>query len=173
MPRQAGSCLSCQTLGSAGMLSRISMNVQRALSGRLLNACTSKAAAATEGRATPQQFGSASARAVRPLAASAQPKWFDTASARSTEPALSTVDGICLPGHSFLGRERNPKAIQVPVSCRQLSASSERMQALRRSEKQKTRGGAVRTALPNPSIEGDVQGLAPLSAPHVKRWASQ
>lgn len=25
---------------------------------------------------------------------------------------------------------------------------------------------------PNPSIEGDVQGLAPLAAPHVKRWAA-
>jgi hypothetical protein len=29
-----------------------------------------------------------------------------------------------------------------------------------------------RSAMPNPSIEGDVQGLAPLAAPHVKRWAS-
>lgn len=25
--------------------------------------------------------------------------------------------------------------------------------------------------MPNPSIEGDVQGLAPLAAPHVKRYA--
>nr|AWJ95857.1 Mobile element protein [Vibrio alginolyticus] len=24
--------------------------------------------------------------------------------------------------------------------------------------------------MPNPSIEGDVQGLAPLAAPHVKRY---
>ena len=30
----------------------------------------------------------------------------------------------------------------------------------------------LRRVRPNPSIERDVQGLSPLAAPHVKRWAA-
>jgi len=151
------------------MLSRISMKVQRASSGRVSNARTSEAVNLSYGRAKSPKSQVASARAVRPLAASARPKWFDTASTRSTEPALSSVDGVRLPGHSFLGSAKNPKPIRAQVSLRQVTDCSERMQALRRSAEPKTRGGAVKAALPNPSIEGDAQRLAPLVAPHVKR----
>ena len=34
---------------------------------------------------------------------------------------------------------------------------------------QTTPGIRANAVMPNPSIEGDVQGLAPLAAPHVKR----
>ena len=34
---------------------------------------------------------------------------------------------------------------------------------------QTRRHSSEHAVMPNPSIEGDVQGLAPLAAPHVKR----
>ena len=151
------------------MLSRISMNAQRALSGRVSDARTSQAVNLSYGRAKSPKSLAASARAVRPLAASARPQWFDTAMPRSTEPALSSVERVRLPGHSFLGRTKNPNPIKFPVSLREVTACSERMQALRWSAEPKTRDGAVQAALPNPSIEGDAQRLSPLVAPHVKR----
>jgi hypothetical protein len=134
------------------------------------------------------------ARAVRPLAASARPRWFGAASTRSTEPALSSLVKVSLPAHSFLGSTKNQRRIEAPVSLGKVTACSKPMQTLRESAaphprvRAVTRLGrglwvrlvgftqstiravcAVQTALPNPSIERDVQGLAPLAAPHVKR----
>jgi len=80
------------------------------------------------------------ARAVRPLAASAQPKWFGAGCVRRTEPALSSEEKACLPPHSFLTASKNPVA---KFSFRHVTASSEKMQALRRSAKPNTRGRAA------------------------------
>ena len=155
------------------MASRICMNVPRVLSDRLSTARSSEAAAATEGRAGARKFESTPVRAVRPLAASARPQRFEEGSSLCAEPSFGLEREACLSGHSFLGRTKNPMPIKDLVSLGRVTACSERMQALRWSTKSKTRGGAVRAALPNPSIERDVQGLSPSAAPHVKRWASQ
>jgi hypothetical protein len=173
------------------------MNVQRALSGWVLNARPSQAAATTEGRAEEAKALAASARAVRPLAASAPPQRFGTGLGRSTELAFNSVVRVRLPTHSFLGRAKNSMSIEVQALPGQVAAASRPIQALRRSAKPNTRGragtscfaaraggfglfaggatqrrmqvGSVLHALPNPSIEGDVQGLSPSAAPHVKR----
>jgi hypothetical protein len=198
MPRQAGSCSSCQTLGSAGMQSRTPMNIQHTLSGRNANALTSQAATVAEVRASAPKFESASARAVRPLAASARPQRFVAGSGLCPEPSLSREEEAWLPKHSFLGRTKNPMPTEAKALLCPVTAVSRPMRALRRRAKPNTRGRAgtrccaaraggfgllagsatqrtmhagrgVRAALPNPSIEGDVQGLSPLAAPHVKR----
>jgi len=144
----------------------ITVNVQHALSGRLSNACTSQAVGPTHARGSSSRLPAASKRAVRPLAASARPQWLGAGSFPCAEPALGIEEQACLPRHSFLVEAKGQAAI---VSLYQVTACSERMQALRRSAEPKTRGCAVRAALPNPSIERDVQGLSPLAAPHVKR----
>jgi hypothetical protein len=147
------------------------MNVQRALSSRHSDACTCQAVNLMHGRASSTTFVSASVRAVRPasLAASAGPEWFDTGSRLCAEPALGIEEKACLPAHSFLGGPKKPMFRKAPGELGQVTACSVRMQALRRSTKPNTRGRAAPAALPNPSIERDVQGLAPLAAPHVKR----
>jgi len=136
-------------------------------------------------------------RAVRPLAASARPKLFVAGSALCAEPSSGSEEKVSSPAHSFLGSTKNPMLIKAQVQPGQVAASSKPMQALRRSAKPNSRGragtscyaaraggfglfasgatqrkmqaGSVVRALPNPSIERDVQGLSPLVAPHVKR----
>ena len=169
------------------MQSRTPTNVQCTLSSRLSNARTSSAATATEGRASAKKVESASARAVRPLAASARPQRFVAASCLRSEPALGVEEEVWLPELSGLDQPKNPMFGQV-------TACSEPIQALPRSAKPNTgraatsfacgggfgllasratqrpiQAGSVPHALPNPSIEGDVQGLSPSAAPHVKR----
>ena len=169
------------------MLSRISMKVQRALSGRGSNARTSEAVNLSYGRAKSPKSQAASARAVRPLAASAPPERLDADSHRSTEPSLGSEEKVIWVAHSFTGRKK-------PI------------QALRRSAKPNTRGRAAtsfargggiggfacgvtqrtmhagrvpQSALPNPSIERTNNGGSslrafanaqpPLFASHLKR----
>jgi len=175
------------------MQSRTLVYFQRALRGRNPNALTSPVATVAEGRASAPKFESASARAVRPLAASARSQRLGTGSGLFAEPSFGIEEEASLPWHSFLIEPKNPAA---RVSLWQVTACSERTQALRGSEKPNTggraatsfaRGGglglfaggatqrrirtgrAVRAALPNPSIERDVQELSLLAAPHVKR----
>ena len=139
------------------------------------------------------------ARAVRPLAASARPKQFGTASSLSAEPAFSSEEEAYLPALGYLVRFKNPMFGKAVVARSEVSACPEKTQALRRGAKPNARGRAAtsfargggfglfvrritqrtmraasvpQSALPNPSIEKDVQGLAPLYASHVKRWAS-
>ncbi len=148
------------------MPSRAPMYVPSAMGSWHSNALTSAVATVAEGPANSPKFESASARAVRPLAASARPQWFGAGSGLCAEPAFGIVEIARFQAHSFLIESKNPVA-KVPLC--QVTACSERMQALPRSAEPKTRGRAVRAALPNPSIERDVQGLAALAAPHVKR----
>ena len=145
------------------------MNVQRALSGRLSNACTSQAVNPQHGRARSPKSFAVSARAVRPLAASARPQRFVAGSGRCTEPSLGIEEKASLPEHSFFTKPKNPMLGEAEVSPGQVTACSERMQALRWSAESNAIGRAARAAMPNPSIERDVQGLTPSAAPHVKR----
>jgi hypothetical protein len=136
MSRQAGSCLSCSTLGSAGMQSRDPTNVQRALSRRLPNACTRQVADVMHGRASATKFLAASARAVRPasLATSARPQQIDPGSVlgSGSEPALSSKqEGT-----------RSPMFGKAREALCEVTACSEQMQALRRSAKPNTKGRA-------------------------------
>jgi hypothetical protein len=144
----------------------ITVNIQHALSGRLSNACTSQADGPTHARGSSSKLPAASKRAVRPLAASARPRRFEAGSVLCAEPALGIEEKACLPRHSFLVEVKGQAAM---LSLCQVTACSEKMQALRMSAEPKTGGCAAPAALPNPSIERDVQGLSPLAAPHVKR----
>ena len=135
-------------------------------------------------------------RAVRPLAASARPQRFVAGSGLGAEPSLGIEEEDCLLGHSLVGEPKNRMLGGVEVSLGQVTAWSESKQALRSGVMPKTGGRAasgfahsgsfgllaggatqrkmragcgVRAAMPNPSIERDVQGLSPLAAPHVKR----
>ena len=112
------------------------MNVQRALSSWHSNARTSHVAAVAEGRARAPKFESASARAVRPLAASARSQRFVACSGLCAEPSFHIEEKACLPRHSFLEQPKRPMLGQV-------TASSKPMQALRRSAKPNTRGRAA------------------------------
>ena len=132
------------------------------------------------------------------LVASAPPQRFGTTSTQSTEPALSVMEKACLPKHSFLGRTNNPMSIEAIALLGQVTGVSRPMRALRSSAKPNTRGRAgtscyaaraggfglfasgftqrtmragcvPQSAMPNPSIERDVQELSLLAAPHVKR----
>ena len=134
-------------------------------------------------------------RAVRPLAASARPKRFVAGSGLCAEPSPGIEEKACLPVHSFLGGLKNPMFGKALVALREVTAGSKQTQALRSSAKPNTRGLAATSfargggfsllasgatqrtmragcvpqgAMPNPSIERDVQGLSPLAAPHVK-----
>ena len=140
----------------------------------------------------------AAVRAVRLSAASARAQWFVAGSARRPEPAFGIEENACWVAHCILERDDKPmfdKARFVPC---EVPACSEPRQALRRSAKPNTRGragtscfaaraGGVRllaggatqrtmragrvpqSAMPNPSIERDVQELSLLAAPHAKR----
>ena len=137
-------------------------------------------------------------RAVRPLAASARSKRFDAASSLYAEPALSSAEESCLPLQGFLAVPKSSMFGKVLAALCEVTACLEPMQALRRSAKPNARGragtsccaaraGGVRLlaggatqrtmragrvpqdAMPNPSIERDVQELSLLAAPHVKR----
>ncbi len=137
------------------------------------------------------------ARAVRPLAASARPKLFGTASSLSAEPALSTEEGAFLPALGYPARFKNPMVGKALVARSEVSACSEKTQALRRSAKPNTRsragtsccaaraggvrllaggvtqrtmraGSVPQSALPNPSIERTSPGK-PGAASHLKR----
>jgi hypothetical protein len=174
MPRQAGSCLSSQTLGIAGMQSRALMNVQRAWNGRHSNACTGQAVNPTRAQTTSSKFLAALALAVRPasLAASAQPQRFDPSTCSRTEPALSSKQRST----------RSPMFGKAREALCEVTAHSKQMQALRRSAKPNSRdragtsccaaraggfgllasgatqrtmraGRVPQSALPNPSIE--------------------
>jgi hypothetical protein len=145
------------------------MNVPRALSDRPSNARSSQAVRSKHGRASSSKSLAASEWAVRPLAASARPRRFEAGSVLCAEPTLGIEEKGSLPRHSFLVEAKGQAAM---VSLCRVTACSERMQAPRRSAEPKTRSCAARAALPNPSIERDAQRLAPLSAPHVKRWAA-
>jgi hypothetical protein len=145
------------------------MNVQHALSGRYSNTCTGQAVNPSHGRANSTKSLAASERAVRPLAASARSQRFGTGSGHYAEPALGIEDEVCLSAHSLLREAKKPMPSRAKASLGQVTACSERMQALRRSAEPNARGSAVPAALPNPSIERDVQRLSPLAAPHVKR----
>ena len=179
MPRQAGSCRLSQTLGSAGMQIRAFVYFQRALRGRNPNALTSPVATVAEGRASAPKLESASARAVRPLAASARSQWLGAGSGLCAEPSFGIEEKGCLSGHSFLGRTKKPMPIKALVSLGRVTACSEKMQALLRTAALKTRGLAVQAALPNPSIERTNNGVSsftayanaqsPLFASHLKR----
>jgi hypothetical protein len=147
------------------------MNGQRALSDQHLNTRASQAVDPTHGRASSTRRLVASPRAVRPasLAASARPQRFEAGSVLCAEPAVGIEEKAWLPRHSFFGETKNPMQIKALVSLGRVTACSEREQALRWSEESNAIGRAARAAMPNPSIERDVQGLAPLAAPHVKR----
>jgi hypothetical protein len=147
------------------------MEVQRVLASRQPNACTSQAGGPMHRRTTLSRFQPGPARAVRPasLAASARLQRFETGSVLCVEPALGSEQELLTPGFSSAAMVR----IQHPARLWSRYVWSQRVQSqcrLRaRAQWSNTTGSAMQAALPNPSIEGDVQGLAPLSAPHVKR----
>ena len=140
------------------MQNRELMNVQHALSGRHSNACTSQAVNPPQSRASSSKFVAASARAVRPLAASARLEQFGKSSGLCAEPSFGIAEKkACSRAHSFLPDKKNPMFGKAQVTPREVI-------------QRKIRAGcAAQAAMPNPSIERDVQRLAPLAAPHVKR----
>jgi hypothetical protein len=135
------------------------------------------------------------ARAVRPLAASARLKRVDVIAGLCTEPASTRKETNCWVVHSFVVRANSPMFGKARISLSEVTACSVQRQALRRSAKPSTRGraatsfarggsfglfaggvtqstmraGSAPHAMPNPSIERDVQELSLLAAPHVKR----
>ncbi len=163
MPRQAGPSLSSQTLGIAGMQSRVPMKVQRASSGWLSNARTCLAGNPKHGRASSTKFLAPSARAVRPasLAASARPERLEAGANSTNRTALEAEQGQV---QSIQGRSASWSSV-----------------ALRSSTRPNTKGGGgsgftmhagsvLQSALPNPSIERTCPGK-PGQASHLKRWA--
>jgi hypothetical protein len=133
------------------------MNGQRTLSSWHSNTRTGQVGIATNGRARAPKFESASARVVRPLAASAQPQRFGAGSGLCAEPAFGIEEKPCIPGHSFLAEKKNPVFRSARLAL--CEAIQSKIQA----------GCAAQAAMPNPSIERDVQELSLLAAPHVKR----
>jgi hypothetical protein len=146
-------------------------------------------------RAIQEAVASAAARAVRPLAASARPERVDAIAGLCTEPAFSSQETTCWVAHRFVVRANGPMFGKARISLSEVTACSVQRQALRRSAKPNARGraatsfargggfglfaggvtqrtmraGSAPHAMPNPSIERDVQELSLLAAPHVKR----
>ena len=115
------------------------MNVQRALSGRLLDACTSQAADLSHGRAKSPKSFALSARAVRPSAASARPQQFVAGSSLCAEPSFGIEEETWLLGHSWLEQPKSAMFVHV-------TACSQSMQALRSSAKPNTGRAATSSA---------------------------
>jgi len=168
------------------------MSVQRASSGCHSNTCF--VANRVQGGSNSLVAFSASARAVRPLAASAPTRWLAASASLPAEPALRQRGKGFVAPHSFLGHALNSMFGKAQVELGRVTARSEPMQALRSRAKPKTvgvatsfaRGGGFglfasgvtqrtmragrvpQNALPNPSIERTSPGK-PGAASHLKR----
>jgi len=177
----SGSRLS-QTLGIAGMPSRISMNVQCALSSRQSNTCTCQAGNSTQGRATSKQSLATLARAVRPasLAASAMPERLDAGTHSTFGAALEAEDKQV---QHFQGRSASWPSVLLRSSARPNTkgCGGSRFGLLACVTAQRTmRAGCVpQSALPNHSINRTPNGESlllafahaqpPLGAGYLKR----
>jgi hypothetical protein len=168
------------------------MNIQRASSGRHSNTCF--VANRVQGGRNSLVAFSASARAVRPLAASAPTRWLVASTSLYAEPALGQRENGFVASHSFLGHAQKSMFGKAQIGLWQVTARSEPMQALRSRAKPKTVGAATsfargggfgllasgatqrtmhagsvpQNALPNPSIERTSPGK-PGAASHLKR----
>jgi len=156
------------------------MNVQRAWSGRLSNACTCQAVNLKHGRAKSSKSLAVSVRAVRPLAASARPRRLVAGSGLCTEPSFGIEEKACPPEHSFLREPKKPMQAlrssakpktrgRAGTSCFAARAGGARLLACGVTQRTMRAGRVPQAAMPNPSIERDVQELSLLAAPHVKR----